>query len=73
MEAPEVEIYREAMRVIQSCGQDSNPKEVAFARCSECHARGEMEEATRWANIANAIDLLLTDIHDRMHIPTVLH
>lgn len=71
--APEIEIYREAMKVIQQCGADNNPKEYAFAQSSLCHEKGDMEAAERWAKVANAVDLLLQDVTEKMHIPVVLH
>lgn len=71
--ASDVNIWRSAMKVIQECGQNQNAKEYAFAQASERFDKGDLEEASRWAEIANTIDKLLEDIPRQALIPTALH
>ena len=65
--------YREAMRVISKCGTDDDPKAHAFAMASAAHSKGDMNEALRWTEIANAIERLLADIQMSDANPTGPH
>ena len=67
------DIYREAFRVIQDCGADYDPKAFAFAQSSLFHQDGDFKEAARWAEIANAIDMILHDVTTLDHVPKALH
>ena len=71
--AGKAEIWRTALRVIRDCGQEANPKATAFARSSELHSQGDLEGAARWAEIADAIDVILEDVADPAFLPKVLH
>ena len=65
--------YRDAMRVIHECNQDQDAKAFAFGKASESHAKGDMAEATRWVEIASAVDVLLQDIPSPEFVPTCLN
>jgi hypothetical protein len=68
-----VEIWRAAIRVIRECGQESDPKALAFARSSELHARGELQEAFWWAKVAHAIEAILENVPDWEAMPDDIH
>lgn len=67
------DIYREAFSLIQDCGADCDPKAFAFSQASLFHQNGDVKEATRWAEIANAIDMILHDVTMLEHVPQALH
>lgn len=65
--------YREALRLIQECGTECDAKEFAFAQAALFHKHGDMDEAIRWSEIANAVDVLLRDIPSPGMIPAGVH
>lgn len=55
--------------MIRKCGSEEDPKAFALGMSSELHALGQTAEATRWAEIATAIEAILDDIPDPGSIP----
>lgn len=68
-----VHIWRMALQVIRDCGSDTDPKAFAFSKSSEMHAKGNSEEALRWAEIANAIDDVLEGPDSYSTATSVVH
>ncbi len=71
--AKDVEIWKAAIEVIRDCGTGQDPKAFAFARSSSLHAMGDLEQATRWAQIAHAIEAILEEVPDAASIPKSPH
>ncbi len=67
------DIYREAMSLIQQCGEERDAKAYAFSQSSLCYEQGDVADATRWAEIANAIDQVLEGVTTAEHLPKALH
>jgi hypothetical protein len=65
--------YREAMRLILECGPECDAKAFAFAQAASFHEHGNTQEAIRWAEIANAVDVLLQDSPGPAMIPAGVH
>ncbi len=61
------------MAVIQECGRECDPKALSFYQSNLLFEYGNFEEATRWAEIANAVDDVLRGVTEFEHIPTALH
>ena len=57
----EIDIYRSANLIIKKCGSRNSPKEYAHSEMSRLYEKGDTEDATVWARIANAIDELTKD------------
>jgi hypothetical protein len=53
------DIWRTAMQTIQECGRETDAKAYAFGMAGDCHAKGDMPGAERWARVATAIELAL--------------
>jgi hypothetical protein len=71
--AKDVEIWKAAIEVIRDCGTRQDPKAFAFTRSSELHALGDLEQATRWVEIAHAIEAILEEVPDAATIPETTH
>jgi hypothetical protein len=54
-----------AVCVEQLCGRECDPRGLAFCQASLFYEYGNLSEATRWAEIANAIDSILDGVTTR--------